>query len=530
MNITHHLDTLLLVQQIGTILQIHAGTGTVAARLPVSASFTQYGPDGQAVASQANVSYASLGLDENGKINGGSLQHQENTSDGKPLGSSELHFSAQGLPVSCRTSIHNRFADGVFKTIDADFSSTQWTAAGTIHGGPVTLRICHADASGCVTQGSMQFSKEILSTATLTHFLPDGSGKISGATEIDYSNAKWVANRFVGGYAVLQSKSALNNLKSSANLFFSSLGQALQIHTTNYDVNSGQATSQIATDFSGAQFNPRNELESGSVSHQVTDMQGSPLSNSTAEFAAGLPQKITTGVYKSGALHSNIVTTYEGAQFNNDLQVINSKRTLDTCDPTGARLAQTIVAHDGRGNVVSKATDVYHPRTGALIAQVQADYGNAVFNHKNKAISGNISIKTSNLLTQETTTVLRTLAPLQDAPAPAQSVAASAAVQACASQRTVLTDAGGNIASVKEQTLRGDGSLLKSVMTRFQQGKAVSCTMTLYAPDGNTVCMSHQLDFGQAEFDTATQVLHGTVSFKSLFRGVSLSSSGVIQY
>ena len=531
MDVTHHLDHVQVLNHIAHVIRVHQTATQATSNLPKSAATTHYGPDGRQVASTSTTSYAGVKMSQ-GKIVGGQLRHTSMAETGKPLSSSEVSFQQDGTPGTIQTATHNRFSDGLYKHISTDMTDVSWNAASNVVSGNIHISSVHADNRSLRTTGSLTYDNEVPTSGQFTHYVKQGGRATSGFTHVDYTQTNFRGSRMTGGYCTVRSKDAKGLTKAHSNVFMSSQGMVQEIHTTNFDPESGAITNKVFSDFANLEFTPRKEFNAGTVTYNVVDDKGIAIAKTTALFAEARPAHTETQQIKNGEITHKIVTDYRDATFNNDLAPINCTVTTKVTSVEGKLVSQSSTEYDAEGNPAKKTTEVYSSKTGALFSTVTSDYANVIFSHSHKPIGGTLEITTvmadgsktihsekdfgdglSSISTSEELVTPSTKEPAKDI-----------------TKITTVKDAQGQVTSRRKTITRSNGTLLKTVITHVSHNQPTSSDITLYGTDGTKVLKTYSLDLSQIAYNNRNGQVSGSVCLQSKFAGAVLDSESTLTY
>ncbi|ABC29918.1 conserved hypothetical protein [Hahella chejuensis KCTC 2396] len=529
MNATHELsDHLEASEHIANVSQL---AGEIAS-LPKNASTTHYGPDGQTVAAYSKTDYANLKLSPEGAVQGGTLSHTSTDTDGRPINSSTLTFT-NGKVASAKTDIHNRFASGVAKQVEADFTNVRWTPASTIHSGQVKFSSRRGDTQRLRSDGVVTYDNEQIATGAFRHYSPEGQGGVEGYTDIDYSQTKFIGDRITGGYFSVSSKNAARAENAQSHVFMTSTGAIDQIHTKNFDPATAQLKSQVLTEFKNTQFNARNKISGGEAHYSVSDSNNVIQSKTVVSYQNGVPSNAVTQNYVDAKLHSKVVSSYEGAAFDNELRAINSTVHTRGYDANEKLTSMTDSTYDSHGAPSKTQSRTLDPDTQTPLFLTETDYANTVFNYRRKPIGGHAKITTTNLQDSSTVeTVKNFTSPTAVNAAIEASELLAASAQAStpqyATHTSTMKNADGQTTAYKKTIARSDGSPLKTVITNLADGKPTTVTVTLYAADGKTIGKTYSIDVSGV--DAGSGKVSGTMKISTKFRGRTLSSESTLEF
>lgn len=478
MNATHTIDHLQAIAHVASLL----GTGTAAVNKPKTAATTHYDPTGQEAAITSNTSYEGVTFAADGTISGGNLTHEASVPGGNKLSTTSVGFS-NGKPGSADITVHNNNGDGDFKKIQMDMSGATWNNSFAISSGAVKMTTIDAATGQKKHDGAIQFANEAITTGAFTHYATDGSGTVTGGSQVDYSGTKFLGANLVGGQYNVHTHSADNVLKSTSAIAISELGRVQSIETTNMSggatktataSGTGSVTTKVSVDFSKITFNARNEFQSGEIAYTTTDNTGAVISKTTVAYNNANPTLSTTEVYKGGQLQNKVVIDYTGSLFNNDHQVVNSSKKVETYSGDGKLVSSIVVAYDAQGNKTKETT--------AQATQVKA------------------------------------------APPPA-------AVKSAPPPAKLTATTGDGTTQKTDNKYRSDNTLEQTRVTTLDtNGKPIFAVITLYAADGKTVTKTFSMDLSGLAYDQNANTVSGALNMQTHTGGTTLNAASTIQY
>lgn len=535
MNIMNHLDQIQLLKHISDAATVHRAAAEMAANLPKTATATHYGPDGSSVASYSTTSYDNVDVNGQGEIIGGSLQNDLTDKEKKPLSHSEVNFQENGTPGAIRTSINNRFADQgrIFKTVDTDLTGVEWNEASNIISGDVLVNTQSTDGSIPNTDGRLTYADEVPTSGHFTHYISQSGKLLRGYTHVDYTTANFRGSRITGGYYTVESQDTAGRKQAASNLFFSAESRIQEIHTTNFDPETGESKGRVFADFSDMVFDSLNQFDSGSVSYRVTDEKGNQTAGTTAHFDAGVPTRTEIRQFSKGRVTHQITTDYSKSKFNNDLSPINSTSQTQVENAAGKLCSTTETTHDGDGNPVKNLTTAYDIKTGEAYSTVETENSNVVFDHHRKPIGGSATI-TATLANGggQTVTTKNYGVPSvgKTTPSPSSTSSTPADKGKSHSITTQVKNAAGEVIQIKATTMRPEGTVLKVIITSLENKKPMNTSIALYATDGQKVLKKYELDLHDADFDEDLNVISGSIAMTGKFAGSVLESESTLTY
>lgn len=484
------------VQVIGHVLAAtQAGAGTPgAAAVPREASTTHYGADGVQVATLSTTSYAGVRLGDDGHLVGGRIEHTSTQPDGTPVNSSTVDLGPHGRPTTVQTAIHNRFREGVAKTVQADLSGVQWTAAASIHAGTAAIRVLHSTTEAVRTEGRLSFADEQLVAGHFAHHDWAGDGRVDRHTEVDYRSAAMVGLRLVGGWCGLSAKDAAGVERSRSHLFLAPEGHLLQVHSENLDPATATLRSAVIARFDDIEFTAGGQLSDGDAHYLVTDPRHGVRSRSVVSFRGGRPVTTVTQAYRAGAASSRILTDYAGATFDNDLKVVDSQVTSTLFDRDGNLVTRVLATYDANGAVVQRSIE----KADATIQ-----------------------------VTDVAPAPRRPAPPAGYVPEPGPDDAELGPEPTYHTSTSTTDD--GQLTTTTTTIRRSDHSVLRRTVTQSRGGVAVASAVTDYASDG-TVTSTDHVDLHGLQVDATTGAVTGQAKVESKFRGRTPSSSSVLTY
>lgn len=245
--------------------------------MPKSLSVVHYGPDGARVALAADATYTEV------SEQGAKLQYKSRLAGGAPYANSEIVVDAQGQVQSSSTRLLN--TDGsLSKQVSGDYSGLVLSAAGWPASGAVEFAV--SDAEGKPTHvAAMNYAEELFSTYTLTSSGPPES---ASRVEIDFSKAKLMGTRLVGGELAISYFSSGSTLATMSRSILTAQGLPSELLSTNYEPDGTTVRDTVRSDYAGVAFDPLGEIEDGALVVTVSSPQGEPMSASVYRFRAGL--------------------------------------------------------------------------------------------------------------------------------------------------------------------------------------------------------------------------------------------------
>jgi hypothetical protein len=539
MNTSDHIDHLHAIDNINKLSQIHQviSGASDSVSLPKVSKTTHYGPYGVAIASLSKADYSKIKLSSSGAIIGGTLNHTSSDEDGKHIDASAMNLSSNGRPSLAVTEIDNRFTSGVFKKVTVDFSKIKWLDGSIIQSGDIALSTSISDNPR--SKGTITYKNESISNGSFVHYTSEADAKVSGYTDVDYSNVKFLGNAFVGGHVGISSKTAKKVVKSTSNLFMDKMGRANQIHTSNLDLKSGKVKSEVIADFSNMNFTPRSEFQEGKANYTVKDDSGETLLETEIHFKNQVPNHLITNIYDgSKKLKNTILVDYAKAKFNNDLKVIDSSITTTVHNAKGDVISKIKTDYNSSGNPTSKHTVKFNEKTGDKVFSIIKDLGNVIFNHQNTPLRGKIQIVTKDLKKDQTiysTKMVQDVDSIYSNNSESESTGdsgnapniSSSDKSTCSS--TKVTNSGGDVSQTKETCKRSDGTIVKTVTINFEDNKPISFIINTYATDGVSITKTYKLDLSSIARD-ASQAICGAIKISSFVGGKTLSFKSELNY
>lgn len=480
MNATYNMDHLQAITHVSTLLNTGGTLGdAITISKPKTASTSHYDPAGTEVATVSNTSYEGVTFATDGSIAGGSLSHESSVPGGNKLSTTSVSFGTNGKPGLAEITAHNKNGQGDFKKIQMDMSGAIWNDSFAISAGEVKMTTTDATTGQKKHDGALQFDKEVVASGSFTHYAPDGSGSVSGYSKVDYSSAKFLGANIVGGQYAVDTHAADNALKSTSLISVSPLGQVQSIETTNMSGGTAAATagvsSKVLVDFSKITFNARNEFQLGELEYTTSDSAGTLLSKTTVTYNNANPTLSTSTMYKNGQLQSKVVIDYAASQFNNDHQVVNSTKQVQTFSGDGKLLSHSVISYDQQGNKVKEAP----------VSAVQVT------------------------------------APPKAAPT---------AVNNTTPVKRLVAVTGDGTTEKTDKKSRPDNTLEQMCVTTMQGDKPVFSTVTLYAADGTTVTKTYTMDLSGLSYDQNAKTVNGALNMQTHAGGNTLSAASTVQY
>ena len=475
MNPTYNLDHVQAVAHTTSLLNAGATLGAAATvSKPKTATTSHYDPTGQEIATTSNTSYAGVTFAADGTISGGSITHESSVPGGNKLSTTTVGFGTNGKPQSAEINVHNNNGVGDFRKIQMDMSGATWNNSLAISTGQVKLTSFDPASGQKLHDGVIQFNNEAVVSGSLTHYSSDGSGSVTGSTQVDYSGAKFLGTSIVGGQYIVQSHTPDNVLKATSVIGVSPLGRVQSIETTNL-VGGATPSTKVTVDLSKVVFNARNEFLSGELGYTSKDNTGAVISQTAVAYNNANPSLSTTSVYKNTALQNKIVIDYAASLFNNNHHVVNSSKKVDTYTGDGKLLASNVVSYDAMGN-----------KTGSAPTGTQTAPAPTSTPQPSTPVTSNFNMN----------------------------------IQANAPGTTQQTD----------KTTRPDGTLEQVRVTTLNGNIPVAAQITLYATDGTTVIKTYTIDLSGLTYDQNANTVTGSVNMQTHAGGNVLNSESTIQY
>jgi hypothetical protein len=236
-----------------------------------------YGPDGAQVALTGKATYAEV------SEKGAKVQYKSSLAGGAPHAQSEVVVDAQGRVQTSTTRLLN--TDGsVRKQVSGDYGGLVLNAAGWPASGTAKLAI--ADAQGKPTDvAALEYAQELFSTYSMTSAGPPAS---ASRFEIDFSKAKLVGTRLMGGELGISYYSSGSTLTTASRSILTAQGVPSELLSTNYEADGTTVKETVRSDYAGVGFDPRGAIEDGALMIKVYSPQGEERSASVFRFRDGL--------------------------------------------------------------------------------------------------------------------------------------------------------------------------------------------------------------------------------------------------
>jgi hypothetical protein len=482
MNATYSMDDLHAVTHVTSLLNTSTNANMKMASVKAStpsiskpklANTSHYDPTGQEVATVSNTSYDGVTFAPDGSIASGNLSHESLTLDGTRLSTTSVGFQNGGKPASAEINVHNHNGIGDFKKVVMDMNGVTWSDSFSISSGQVKLSTIDAATQLKKNDGAIQFEKEMLVSGSFTHFSLDKAGEISHYSEVDYTTAKFLGTRIIGGQYAIKSLRPDKSLASNSLVSVSSLGRVQNIETTNHDASSS-IKSKVLVDFSKVNFNARNRFDSGDINYTVNDDKGTLLSKTTVTYKDAFPASSQTLVYNKAVLVFKILVDYSQSKFNNSKQVVNSSKKVEIYSKDDKMISSTIITYDEQGKKIPN----------------------------------------------------KTVNPPAPSPAPPPKKSPLANLPSVPQIKPV----GANQTERKDPKYRADGSLEQMRVIVQEGDKPISSTITYYGTDGTTVIKTHTLDLTGITYDQTANSVTGTLNMATHLGGTILHAASSIQY
>jgi hypothetical protein len=481
MNATYNIDHLQAVTHATSLLNASTTLGdAVAVNRPKNATTNHYDPTGQQIASKSTTSYEGVKFAADGSISGGSLSHNSTDPNGVKLSTTAVGFGNDGKPNSAQIDVNNKNGEGNFKTVKMDMSGVTWNNSLGVSSGQVNIKTMDGASGLTKHDGAIQFDKENIVSGSITHYNPDNGKDITGYTDVDYSQTKFLGTSLIGGQYSVNSHTAEKALKSTSTVAVSSLGRPQSIQTSNQDPTTKAITSNVNVDFSKLAFNARNEFDSGELNYTAKDSNNNLLSQTNVTYNDAQPALSNTQVYNNEQLQNKIVVDYSDSLFDNDHKVVNSIKKVEVYSNSNELISSNVIAYDENGKKL-KDDDP-----------------------KAKKIKANKPVKPSKKKSKD-----------ESAPSPLQ---------------PALKSGDSNTSQQTNNINRTDGTLEESRVTTLQDGKPVFALITMYAADGKTVTKTFTLDLTGLAYDTDSKTVSGALNMQTHSGDNVLQSDSSIQY
>lgn len=444
---------------------------------PKTSIITRYNLNGKGKASLSHLSFDKVKFGIDGSISGGTLSYQTFTPEKRLVSSTSLNFQTNGKPSSAETQINNKYSDGIFKTVSTDMSSINWTDGSHIHSGAIPINTKHDKKQIKQTSGSLVFDKEKLISGSFTHHSETG---VHGYTEVDYSTIQFLGSMIVGGHFSVTTKKPDRSVSSKSRIIFTGKGRVQKIHTTNFAPSSSDVKSKVVSDYTGINFNARNEVHSGDVHYHVSDKDDQQLSRTQVTFKNQVPSQSISHRYKNDNLVQTIVVDFSKAKFTNDNHIVDSSTSVKVYDGDGQIQSSKIVYYDSDGNILKKESQVFEFKDESLVF-----------------ISPPNPSEEENNYVSEGASILNT-----DSQQPSKT----------------------------ETIARPDGTIEKTITTIFDKEKPVSTVVKSYDIDGKTVTKTYHINLTNLSSDDSSKQLSGSLSLQKYIVGKTLHSESVVTY
>ena len=483
MNATYNIDHLQAVTHVTSLLNASTPLGdAVAVNKPKNATTNHYDPTGQQVATKSTTSYEGVTFAGDGSISGGNLSHESTDPDGVKLSTTAVGFGSDGKPSAAQIDVNNINGEGNFKTVKMDMSGVTWNNSLGVSSGQVNIKTIDGASGLTKHDGAIQFDKENIVSGSITHYDPDNGKDVTGYTDVDYSQTKFLGTSLIGGQYSVNSHTAEKVLKSTSTVAVSLLGRPQSIQTSNQDPATKAVTSNVNVDFSKLAFNARNEFDSGELNYTAKDSNNNLLSQTNVTYNDAQPALSNTQVYNNGQLQNKIVVDYSDSLFDNDHKVVNSTKKVEVYSNSNELISSNVIAYDENGKKL-KDDDP-----------------------KAQKIKANKPVKIS----KKTSGNNKNSAPPPLKPASKQG--------------------GSNTSQQTNNINRPDGTLEESRVTTIQDGKPVFATITIYAADGKTVTKTFTLDLTGLAYDTDSKTVSGALNMQTHSGDNVLQSDSSILY
>jgi hypothetical protein len=320
--------------------------------------------------------------------------------------------------------------------------------------------------------GTIQFQNQKLASASFTHYAKDNSGTVTGYSELDYSNAKFLGHALVGGEYALTHHNPDKTVKAKSVITVSPLGHIQSIQSTNLDSSAAVKTT-VSVDFSGVTFNARSQAHSGDLKYTANDSQGNKLSDTLMTYQNAIPASSQIVSYSGQAVQSKILVDYSESTFNNKNQVVSSSKKVDLYSGDGKLVSSSVVVYDSNGEKLPAGTVVQPLPPKTLTAVVLPK----------------LNINKLSAAAGENQTEDR-----------------------------------------KEKRRASDNSLQELRVTTMQDGKPVSTVVTTYDTDGTTIIKTYTIDLSSLAFDPSSNSVSGSLGMQTHLGGNVLHAESSVQF
>lgn len=536
MNASYHLEHLQVLQHINGISNhiLASSSDTSGSNLPLNAKTVHYSLDGKSISSHSITSYNDVKVSPSGRIIGGSISHTSTDNSQKELDSSDVHFTSAGKPGLINTQVNNRFKDGIYKSVTSSLMDVVWSEVSSIKSGNISINITNKNNHAPQTSGCLVFENEKISKGHFQHYSSGTNEKIYGYTDIDYKDAKQVGTQIVGGYCAISSKNPDKIEKSTSNIFMTNLGRVDQIHTKNFDTKTKQLKNSVICEFKDMEFNERNEFLNGNSHYTILDNKNNLLSKTTVEYEDRKPKSSTTLNYKENKVNNTTVTEFSGAEFNNDLNVIDSETNTKVINLNSQVITQTVSSYNSNGYPLKRISKNLDPNSSEILAVIELDYKNTMFDHQNNPVDGYSTSTVTNPKTKESTTTIKhykNYSGIKKIPSiENESVVESSMEEVNSSRVSISKDKDGNVIAKKETIERADGTKIKTIFTQIKDNNPELTKISIYDTDGSSVIKTYSIDLSQIDYDIITHTMKGSMGLKSYFRGDTINTDTTLEY
>lgn len=349
-------------------------TAKISPAPPQTARVTHYGPDGNGVAGLGTATYGTAGdgssaVTYEAAMPGGQLTRR--TSIGLDAGGRVQTAQSDQFDIQGR----------VVRKVTGDYSRLSMNAAGQPGSGSVVIGTTDAEGKP-LHHTTMAYAGEALTGLTQASYDPT-TGGLAAALVVDYSAAKSLGTRLVGGMLHLSRTRADGSTASETTSRLSQFGVPVMVDTATYAQDSKTVTERLSSSYAGVIFDPRRKVYGGGLLVEAADPAGRVSGRTLFEYADGKVRRVST-VPLGTVFEVAPVAAYPAAATTGPLRPAGAPdKTVETKRPDGSLLERTEywVMTDGGGRKVPRRTivTVFAPDGRTVVRQSDVDFSGAAF-------------------------------------------------------------------------------------------------------------------------------------------------------
>jgi hypothetical protein len=468
---------------INTIVESVLAPLQAAAASPLSApvrirsvAMQKRGPDGRQRGEGVYLDYSRVHVDSDGQVSGGTVAVQSKFNNAVTAGS-QVRFGQDGRAVGGSTTQYDRFAGGVYRTIETDLSGLR-LLQGRIVDGSLAFHT-RDNAGGMLHTGTLAFANERLSSADI-EAAPATAGAAARRVHLDFSATRFLGSEIVGGTLAMQSRLSNGNLAAEAAFAFSAHGLPQGVSMKIYDDADGTLRGTMELDYADVAFNGLKEVDAGSLGVTARRPDGALACKGTLTYKGSLPSGYRAEAYDHrGTVQRLIAIDYSKAQFNQARLPINSSLTVTVTDPGNDLISTTVIDYGPQGRPIRRHTHVPARQPGGADTVSEVDCREAVYDARGAVVGGRTTTRAT---TGDTVVTV---------------VRAFAGTRRCATKERTVAVAGSTTPRKWSKTYyRPDGTALKrATVNADSTGKPISGTVVGFATDGRTVVSKRTVDY-----------------------------------